>query len=133
MNKDAAKHFFIRRIGNMQTAEKEYFDVCHREFSADEYIETALDDCCGYFGTDNIPNAVTASVVADIAYVRYKLDTVQSQRAYGVKSISYSEGTVSQSETYATEQELSTSIENILKPYSRFRVVSGHGKAENTA
>lgn len=132
IDSEKAGCILIRRIGDIQKAEKEYFDLYHREFNPDEYISAAVDDCCGYFGTKDVPFAVTDSTVADIAYIRYKLDTIQGQRNYGLKSYSYSEGSVSKSETYSTEQEINTSIENILKPYSRFRVVSGHGKTDNT-
>lgn len=131
INIETAKMALIRRIGDMKSAEKEYFNLYHREFNPDEYVESALDDCRGYFGTAEIPSAVTNSSVADIAFIRYKIDTIQSQWNYGLKSFSYSEGTVSKSETYLTEQEINNSIDNILKPYSRFRVVSGHRKTEN--
>lgn len=131
MNSDKAKCAFMHRLGDMANAEKVYFDMFHRALCADVYIEAALDDCRAYFGSENIPEAVTDSTVADIAYIRYKLDTVQHQRPYGLKSLSYSEGTVSKSEAYATEQELDTHIENILKKYSRFRVVRGRVGNEN--
>lgn len=132
INSENARRAFIRRIGNLSCAEKEYFDLFHKELNPDEYIDAALNDCRGYFGTDNIPFAVTDSCVADIAYIRYQIDIAQSERPYGLKSASYSEGSVSKSETYSSDQELNTSIESILKPYSRFRVVSGHRKNENT-
>lgn len=131
MDREMAKRSFIRRIGDIKRVEEEYFNIYHMDFDPDEYIEAALEDCRGFFGTSDIPFAVTSSAVADIAFIRYKMDTQQSQRTYGLKSYSYSEGTVSKSETYSTEQEINTSIENVLKPYNRFRVVSGHGKFKN--
>lgn len=132
VNTEQAKHAFLRRLGDVSLAEKEYFNQYHRELNADEYIDAALDDCRAYFGCDDIPSAVTNSTVADIAYIRYQLDTVQGKREFGLKSASYSEGSVSQSETYATGQEINASIENTLKQYSRFRVVNGRANAENT-
>ena len=132
MNSDKAKCAFLHRLGDAALAEKKYFDTFHRELCADDYIEAALDDCRAYFGSENIPEAVTNSTVADIAYIRFQMDTVQRQRPYGLKSSSYSEGTISKSEAYLTEQEMNTSIENILKQYSRFRVVSGRVRTENS-
>ena len=132
MNTELAKCAFLRRLGDVSKAEREYFNQYHRNLNPDEYIEAALDDCRAYFGCADIPCAVTNSTIADIAYIRYQLDTVQNKQTFGLKSVSYSEGSVSQSETYATELEINTSIENILKQYSRFRVVSGHAKIENT-
>lgn len=129
---EKAKCAFMRRLGDAALAEKNYFDMFHRALCADEYIETALDDCRTYFGCESIPKAVTNSTVSDIAYIRYQIDIADKQRAYGIKSRSYSEGTVSKSETYSTEQDLDTSIETILKKYSRFRVVSGLVGTENT-
>lgn len=129
---EKVKSALIRRIGDIVKAEQEYFNLYHREFNPEEYIEAAIDDCRGFFGCTDVPVAVTNSTVADIAYIRYQLDTVQGQRIYGLKSSSYTEGSISKSETYMTEQEINISVENILKPYSRFRVVNGHGKPENT-
>lgn len=132
VNKEFAKRRFMQRIGDINKAQKKYFDIYHADFNADEYIETALDDCRGFFGTCDIPFAVTDSAVADIAYIRFKTDTELNDKAYGLKSCSYSEGTVSKSETYSTEQEINTFIESVLKPYNRFRVVSGHRRFKNS-
>ena len=132
INFETVKYAFVRRLGDMEIAENKYFDLYHRALNIDEYIKAALEDCRGYFGVSNIPRVVSAAAVADIAYIRFQLDTAYGQRTYGLKSTSYSEGTISKSETYSTEQEISGFIENILKPYRRFRVVSGYGKFENT-
>ena len=130
INIDAVKQIFLRRIGDIEKAHNTYFDISHREFVPEEYIEAALDDCRAYFGTDEMPRVLTASTVADIAYARYNLDISGKATEYGLKSYSYSEGTVSKSETYSTRQELLGEIESILKPYSRYRVVTGYAKAE---
>ena len=121
-----AKTLFLHSLGDLNMVEKEYADKYHQPFDADIFINSALDDCRAYFGVKDIPFIVTASAIASIATVRYKLFELQNSQIFGLKSSSYSEGSISKSESYSTSEELSAKIESILKPYHRFRVVSGH-------
>lgn len=122
---------FLQSLGDICRIKADYFDRYHMEFQPETFICRALDDCRTYFGVSSIPPVVTDSLLAELAVLHYRQFEAQNTQQTGVKSISYSEGTVSKSETYSTPSEWTNQIETLLKPYSRFRVVSGHERIEN--
>jgi len=81
----------------------------------------AEDDCLTYLGTQELPPVVTATTLAKLAFVH--LNSFIQDREYGVKSASYTEGSVSMSETYTTPAEQETAIADLLQPYNRYREV----------
>lgn len=81
----------------------------------------AEDDCLTYLGTQELPPVVTATTLAKLAFVH--LNCFIQDRDYGVKSASYTEGSVSMSETYTTPAEQETAIADLLQPYNRYREV----------
>lgn len=123
---------FLQSLGDICRVKSEYFNRYHAEFKPEIYVDRALDDCRAYFGVYHIPPVVADSVIAELAVLRYRLFDAQNTQQMGIKSVSYSEGSVSKSETYATPLEWGGQVEMILKPYNRFRVVRGHEQTENT-
>lgn len=123
---ESIKNLFIHSLGDICKVQSDYFNKYHTEFQPDIFINYAIDDCRAYFGVNDIPPMVTDSVIAELAVMRYRRFTLQNTQQYGLKSSSYTEGSVSKSETYFTPEEWTTQVESILKPYNRFRVVTGH-------
>ena len=82
------------------------------------FLDMAEDDCLTYLGTQELPPVVTATTLAKLAFVH--LNGVVQDRDYGVKSASYTEGSVSMSETYTTPAEQETAIADLLQPYNRY-------------
>ena len=85
------------------------------------FLDMAEDDCLTYLGTQELPPVVTATTLAKLAFVH--LNCFIQDRDYGVKSTSYTEGSVSMSETYTTPAEQETAIADLLQPYNRYREV----------
>lgn len=85
------------------------------------FLDMAEDDCLTYLGTQELPPVVTATTLAKLAFVH--LNGFIQDREYGVKSASYTEGSVSMSETYTTPAEQETAIADLLQPYNRYREV----------
>ncbi len=126
------KKLFLHSLGDIHKVQKDYFNEHHTEFLPDVFINYAIDDCRAYFGVYDIPPMVTDSVIAELAAMRFRQHNVQNTQQYGIKSSSYTEGSVSKSETYFTPQEWISQVESVLKPYNRFRVVIGHEGSKNT-
>ena len=78
------------------------------------FLDMAEDDCLTYLGTQELPPVVTATTLAKLAFVH--LNGFIQDRDYGVKSASYTEGSVSMSETYTTPAEQETAIADLLQP-----------------
>ena len=119
----------------LQAAAGRYDEICEtwyahagEELDLQLFLDMAEDDCLTYLGTQELPPVVTATTLAKLAFVH--LNSFIQDREYGVKSASYTEGSVSMSETYTTPAECEAAIAELLQPYNRYREVHT-GEAEN--
>lgn len=104
----------------LRAAAGPYDKICEAWY-AHAFLDMAEDDCLTYLGTQELPPVVTATTLAKLAFVH--LNGFIQDRDYGVKSASYTEGSVSMSETYTTPAEQETAIADLLQPYNRYREV----------
>lgn len=118
-----AKSLLEAMLGNMNAVSKAYFESTGRELDLQLFLDLAKEDCAAYFGTPELPPAVPASCLAKLARLHFEACT---QQYSGVKSASYTEGSVSMSETYSTPADMEALAETVLKPYNRYRVVRAH-------
>lgn len=114
---------FKDELGNYCEVGKTYFENTQREFNPETFVQKAIDECVSYFGTDKFPKVLTNTTIAEIAHIKYLMFCDKYSDTRGLKSASYTEGEVSRSETYSDEQDHTARIDEILKPYHRFRVV----------
>lgn len=112
----------------LQAAAGRYDELCAAwyahagtELDLQLFLDMAEDDCLAYLGARTLPLAVTATTLSKLAFVH--LNSFIQDREYGVKSASYTEGSVSMSETYTTPAEQETAIADLLQPYNRYREV----------
>ena len=112
----------------LQAAAGRYDELCTAwyahagtELDLQLFLDMAEDDCLAYLGARTLPLAVTATTLSKIAYIH--LNGFLQEQDYGVKSASYTEGSVSMSETYTTPAEQETAIADLLQPYNRYREV----------
>lgn len=73
-----------------------------------------------YLNREQLPAGMDGKVV-ELAALFYQQDTVET--APGVKSTSYSEGSVSQSETYQTAEDNRLAADAVLASVARYRLV----------
>lgn len=92
-------------------------------------LEDSLLDAEGelllYLNREQLPDALNSKVV-ELAALFYQQDTVEITP--GVKSSSYSEGNVSQSETYQTAADYQAAIDSLLAGLARYRLVRVRGE-----
>lgn len=92
-------------------------------------LEDSLLDAEGelllYLNREQLPDALNSKVV-ELAALFYQQDTVEITP--GVKSSSYSEGNVSQSETYQTAADYQAAIDSLLASLARYRLVRVRGE-----
>lgn len=119
----------------LQAAAGRYDELCTAwyahagtELDLQLFLDMAEDDCLAYLGARTLPLAVTATTLYKIAYIH--LNGFLQEQDYGVKSASYTEGSVSKSETYTTPAEREAAVAELLQPYNRYREVHT-GEAEN--
>ena len=103
----------------LQAAAGRYDELCAAwyahagtELDLQLFLDMAEDDCLAYLG---------ARTLSKIAYIH--LNGFLQEQDYGVKSASYTEGSVSKSETYTTPAECEAAIAELLQPYNRYREV----------
>lgn len=86
----------------------------------DMYIEIAESEIMLFLNVDTIETRFDNKVV-ELAENYYRRDNAPSKD--GVKSASYSEGKLSQSETYITTDDYNSAINNIFDSIRRYRKV----------
>lgn len=92
-------------------------------------LEDSLLDAEGelllYLNREQLPDALDGKVV-ELAALFYQQD--RAEITPGVKSASYSEGSMSQSETYQTAADYQAAIDSLLAGLARYRLVSVRGE-----
>lgn len=88
------------------------------------YVETAESDICLFLRCEKPLSEKFRGKIYELAKVRINKDMLVSS---GIKSKSYSEGSVSKSETYLTAEDYAKQEDKIfssLKPYRGCRIVT---------
>lgn len=73
-------------------------------------------NCCGR----DLPDALSGKVL-ELALVHYQGNQGNNPQAVGLKSMTYSEGDVSQSVTYLTAQDVQTAKDAVLRSIAHYR------------